>query len=160
MEDKALERPLEADSLLLSRTRTTAWKGWLDRDHSCRRLIRAIFHGKLSTDQRRKMKKVFFLTAPTCANIPPIPTAIPKVLRRVVALSKSFSKRKHVSILENSIRKRDHCKENCKVARYFRFYFKIRRLVNIGRHSSSLSLHDSRLLGNSINQAAISRDNN
>lgn len=40
------------------------------------------------------------------------------------------------------------------------FRFKIRRQVYIGQHSSSSSLHDSRLLGNSINQAAISRDNN
>ena len=67
-----------------SQTRTTAWKGWLDRDHSCRRLIRAIFHGKLSTDQRRKMKKVFFLTALTCANIPSIPSRLEATLEIIL----------------------------------------------------------------------------
>ena len=78
--DKALERLTRYSS----QTRTTAWKGWLDRDHSCRRLIRAIFHGKLSTDQRRKMKKVFFLTALTCANIPSIPSRLEATLEIIL----------------------------------------------------------------------------
>ena len=144
-----------------SQTRTTAWKGRLDRDHSCRRLIRAIFHGKLSTDQRRKMKKVFFLTALTCANIPPIPPSF-------VALSKLFSKRKRVDRNPFNLLFEFDSKQTFSPHRWAKlekdlfdaFRFKIRRQVYIGQHSSSSSLHDSRLLGNSINQAAISRDNN
>ena len=136
-----------------SQTRTTAWKEWLDRDHSCRRLIRAIFHGKLSTDQRRKMKKVFFLTALTCANIPSIPSRLEATLEIILE-----KERREERPFRSSL---SHLIEENRRKSFFDFILKFTATsLQYGQHSSSLSLHDSRLLGNSINQAAISRDNN